>query len=402
MADREELLPTAPVEADRLSALPDPVWRRLVPHLRRALVDLPEEQRTPRLRRLAAVPAKRLASGRTRRDVATVLAEGGTLWLDLRRRVLADEPLARDVAAALVAPPTPAPDAAPPPAEDVADDRVARLRDRARTLQAERDDARRRAEGEAARADREAAARQKLEAEVAELRERVAGLESAARDADEQRRAAVDRERRRSRTELAEAREELRAMRRAQAEEARRVRAADEARAADQERRAAASAAAAEPAPPPRLVPGRPSRLPERVRADTTEAADLLLHAGRLVLVDGYNVTRTHQPSLDLEGQRRWLTNLLASAVATRRIEPVLVFDGHGTTGAGSGRRDRGVVVAFTPEGITADDDIVFRAEAEDPGRAIVVVTDDRELRERLSLHRVDLLGTTAFLGALR
>ncbi len=135
---------------------------------------------------------------------------------------------------------------------------------------------------------------------------------------------------------------------------------------------------------------------------DTTEAVGLLLHAGRLVLVDGYNVTRSHRDDLDLEGQRRWLVNLVAGAAAARRIEPHVVFDGHATDGPGSSRRERGVVVVFTPQGVTADDDLVFEVEAVDPARPVTVVTDDRELRERLAPYRVDLVSTGGFLGALR
>ncbi len=58
--------------------------------------------------------------------------------------------------------------------------------------------------------------------------------------------------------------------------------------------------------------------------------------------------------------------------------------------------------VQFTAEGITADDDLVFQAEAIDPGTPLVVVTDDRELRDRLASLQVDLVPTGALVGALR
>jgi hypothetical protein len=391
-------LPTAPPDADRLTALDDGLWRRVVAHLRRAMAEVAEVEADPRLRRLVAVPSSRLVGGRARRDVVTMLASGGPLWMALRRRVLADPALTAALAEALAVGPTPAPPAAPEPAASVQDQgEVTRLRERVRQLKQERDAARRRAEGEAARADGEVAARQQAEAALAAAEERVAELRALLDDAASARASAVDRERRRGEAALVEVNEQLRRVRREQQEAVQRRRAADRA-AAVRTSRPEPSA----PVPPPRLVPGRPSRLPGEVHPDTTEAVQLLLHPGRRVLVDGYNVTRSHRDDLDLEGQRRWLVNLVAGAVASRRIEGHVVFDGHGTPGRGSGRRERGVQVAFTDEDVTADDDLVFRVAALPPDEPVVVVTDDRELRERLSPYRVDLVSTGGFVAALR
>lgn len=388
------MLPTTPPDAGRLGALDDDLWRQVVVHLRRSLVEAGEED--PRVRRLGTLPVSRLLGGRARRDAVAALAAGGPLWMALRRRVLADRDLARALGSALrddpVAPsPAPSP-AGPDPAE------LERLRDRVRRMREERDEARRRADGETARADREASARRDAEEALADARAEVAHLQGELAAAADQRTAAVERERRRGEATLAEVSEQLRQVRREHQERARRQRAADRAE----------EVAAARPAPPrpevrpARLVAGRPSRLPSAVHPDTTEAVDLLLHAGRLVLVDGYNVTRSHRDDLDLEGQRRWLVNLVAGAAAARRIEPHVVFDGHATDGPGSSRRERGVVVVFTPQGVTADDDLVFEVEAIDPSRPVTVVTDDRELRERLAPYRVDLVSTGGFVGALR
>lgn len=398
MADDDSTVPTAPPDATRLASLDDDVWRRVVVHLRRSLTEVEAVADDPRLRRVAAAPTSRLVSGRARRDAAAALAGGGPLWVDLRRRVVADPDLANAFAAALRADAAPAAASpAPPPAPDTVE--VDRLRERLRDVRAQRDEARRRAEGETARADRETEARRDLEDELASARERVAELETQLAAAAEERRAAVDRERRRGEATLAEVTEQLRRVRREQQDRVRRDRAAAQA----EQARAAQPAPRARSAPrAPRLVPGRPSRLPEHVQPGTTEAVDLLLHAGRLVLVDGYNVTRSHRGDLDLEGQRRWLVNLVAGAVATRRIEPRIVFDGHASEGPGSSRRERGVAIVFTPEGVTADDDLVFEVEATDPARPVVVVTDDRELRDRLAPYGVDVAPTLGFLGAVR
>ena len=339
--DGDTPLPTAPPDAGRLGGLDDDLWRRVVVHLRRSLAEVPGVEDDVRLRRLRSLPVSRLLGGRARRDAVVSLAEGGPLWVDLRRRLLADPEVAGQLARALQTP-SPTSDTvapAPRPVEGADPAELDRLRERLRRLREARDDARRRADGETARADREAATREQAEAALAEARAEVARLRDALEAAADQRASAVERERRRSQASLAEVTEQLRQVRREHQERARRDRAAEQ---AQQARAARPAPRTREPASPPRLVAGRPSRLPATVHPDTTEAVGLLLHAGRLVLVDGYNVTRTHRDDLDLEGQRRWLVNLAAGAASTRRIEPRLVFDGHATNGPGSQRRDRG------------------------------------------------------------
>lgn len=397
MSDTSPALPTAPPDADRLGRLDDDLWRGVLVHLRRSLREVAEAHGDPQARRLASVPASRLVSGRARRDVGAMLAGGGQLWLDLRRRLAGDPDLAARFGEALTSAPPPAPAPAPRPSgPDPAE--LQQSRERLRRMRDQRDDARRRAEGEAARAEREAAARVAAEQTVDELQRRVDALEEALARATSERQAAVERERRRGEAALADAADRLRELRREQQEQARRQQAASQARAAQE----ATPRPRARPTRTPRLVPGRPSRLPAGVEPGTTEAAQALLHAGRLVLVDGYNVTRTHRDDLDLEAQRRWLVNLVGGGAAARRIEPTVVFDGHTSHGPGSSRRERGVTVVFTPEGVTADDDLVFEVEALDPDRPVVVVTDDRELRDRLSRYGVDLLSTRGLVDALR
>lgn len=400
MADDDPTpLPTAPPDADRLAGLDDGAWRQVVAHLRRAMAEVAEVHPDPRLRRLVAVPTSRLVGGRARRDAVALLASGGPLWMALRRRVLADPALAAALAEALRADPPAAPPVDPVrPASDGPDPaELSRLRERVRQLKQERDVALRRAEGEAARADREAAARALSEDALAVARERTTELQARLDEAATERTAAVERERRRGEAALADASEQLRRVRRERQEEVRRRRAADR---AEEVRTSRPDPPA--PAPPPRLVPGRPSRLPGEVHPDTTEAVRLLLHPGRRVLVDGYNVTRSHRDDLGLEEQRRWLVNLVAGAVASRRIDATVIFDGHVTPGRGTGRRERGVQVVFTHEGVTADDDLVFEVDAMPPDDPVLVVTDDRELRARLVPYRVDLVSTGGFVAALR
>jgi hypothetical protein len=152
---------------------------------------------------------------------------------------------------------------------------------------------------------------------------------------------------------------------------------------------------------PARLRPGRPSRLPPGVRSGTREAVDALLHTGRLVIVDGYNLTRTQRDDLGLAQQRRWLVQALGTLVARTGIEPEVVFDSTVAGARGRQESSRGVRVRYTAEGLTADDEIVFEVEALEPDHPVVVVTDDRGLRERLYPYRVDLLDTASFRWAL-
>ena len=53
--------------------------------------------------------------------------------------------------------------------------------------------------------------------------------------------------------------------------------------------------------------------------------------------------------------------------------------------------------VHYTAEGLTADDEIVFAVAALERDVPVVVVTDDRGLRDRLRPYGVDLLATAVF-----
>ncbi|MFA9445714.1 NYN domain-containing protein [Egicoccus sp. AB-alg6-2] len=395
-----------PPPAAALLALPADAWGDLLPTIRAALNDVDDALATPAIRRLRAAPTGRLAGGRVRKEVCSLLGAGGPAWEALYRRLIADD-VARSWAETiraepLTAPPTVDPAASAAPAPTAPTEReLARTRERLRDARQERDALRRRLDGAESRAKQaeEAAASaearvQTTQAENVELRQRVEELEY-----DRER--AVARERRRGEAAQARLREELAELRRA-----------DEERRIEQrrhlERRRALEAEAAETqrkrrerrsSRTPRVVPGRPSSLPEGVARGSTEAARLLLHTGRVVLVDGYNLTRQHRDHLDLETQRAWLVQLLATAAMQRRIRPVVVFDGQRASVARPIIASREVEVRFTPEGITADDELVLAVEATD--EPVLVVTDDRELQARVRVSGADVVGTAAFLDAL-
>ncbi len=400
-----------------LEVLPVDLWGWLVPHVRAALLALPEEAVDARVARLRSAPAGRLAGGRTRRDVIRVITSGDAVWSELHERVraapdrpgtldgLLDGTLALGDGIPADTDATDATDAsgAPTPAEGSgARDEVRRYRERARRLQRERDDLRRRLDG----AERRAAnAERRAEQVTAELATTVQQLEQVHRDvaeagAREEQRLARGRRRREAERrgrddELAQARREAHELR----AELRRVR----------EQVASVPQPSTEPSPTTtharavgdRLLPGRPSTLPVDVTPGTREAVDVLLHRGRLVYVDGYNLTRTQRPDLDLAAQRRWLVQALGTLIARTGIEATVWFDAH--LGSNGGRQEQSgrVRVRFTEQGLTADDELVFAVEALEPDVPVVVVTDDRELRDRLRPYAVDHLRTATFRWVL-
>ena len=338
---------------------------------------------------VAEQPTGRLVAGRGRTQVVELLVDDAELAAAVMERVPGP---ARAASSGPGEPP------ASPDAAGVAtrDEEGARVRQRARVLREERDTWRRRAEGAEARAEQAERALAEQAAREQDLRDTVAGLRQELAEAAAERDRAVVRERRRRDGEVARLEADLAALRRA--EESRRADQSRRERAA--RRRPVTDHAASGDAPVPRVPPGRPTRLPPDVVPGTTEAARALLGPGRLVLIDGYNLTLNHRADLDLEGQRNWLVGLCSNAVPVHRIRPVIYFDGQRASGVRPAPGRQAVQVRFTPEGITADDELVLAVEATD--EPVVVVTDDRELIERVSASGADVVGTVAFLGVVR
>jgi len=409
-------LPPGPPDVDTWMGLPDDLFARIVPHVRRALAAMEGVQVTPEVSRLRALPATKLGRGRSRRRLLRALSDGGPLWVVVRTRVEGDRDLVRDLVEGLAA--GQEPDRGDDGADDVAarlaaarrlTDDLRRQRDEARE---ERDTARRQRDGAHGR---EASLRDEvtsLQATVADLEAAVDRLEVRAADARESVEDAVAREARRGVTaredlaaELAAARREVDDLRRERARREATTTRPGPARSASVTSRSPTSSGVGRRRPhvgaPEGVVPGRPSRLPAGLRVDTREGALALLRAVPTVLVDGYNVTRTHRSDLDLAGQRDWLVNGLATLAARIGVHPTVVFDAHLDGQAGATTRGA-VRVQFSHRGVTADDEIVLAVEVLEPDAPIVVVTDDRELRARLAPRRIDLLPTAALAGLVR
>ncbi|WP_070197474.1 NYN domain-containing protein, partial [Streptomyces oceani] len=100
------------------------------------------------------------------------------------------------------------------------------------------------------------------------------------------------------------------------------------------------------------------------------------------LVVDGYNVTKAGYPTLPLEKQRLRLLGGLAVLAAQSGAEMTCVFDGAELSTPVLLAPPRGVRVLFSKPGETADELIRRLVRAEPPGRAVVVVSSDREVAD--------------------
>ena len=370
-ADGEREAPTAA----QLAALTPDAWSVVLRHARAVLAAMEEATLDARLKRLRAAPPSKLVGGRMRDELCRAIAQDGVLWRELSGR-LDEDPDAADIdwAADRPAAPKTTPTRAKTPAP--ADDD--RLRERVRALRDEVDVARRRAVGAEARV-------RALEADLAASTARGDALAAERETLDralvaaaDERREALARAQRGHERELTREREENRRLRR-ELEERERDRRRDE------RARAGIDAAARE-----EVSSYRTSR-----RTAAAGSSSGALKAGRAVLVDGYNVTKRQMEHLPLEQQRQWLVRLLEALAARRGVHPTVVFDG--TEDGGRAPRARGVHVRFSA-GEKADDTIVRIVDERGDAAPLVVVTDDRELRQRLPPDRTVLMGVVEFL----
>ncbi|WP_233617740.1 MULTISPECIES: NYN domain-containing protein [Actinomadura] len=124
--------------------------------------------------------------------------------------------------------------------------------------------------------------------------------------------------------------------------------------------------------------------LPGRALSDSDpQLLDRLLTLPQVhLVVDGYNVTKTGYGELPLADQRSRLVSGLGGLAAQTRAEVTCVFDGAELDGPVAIAAPRGVRVKFSSPGQTADELIGELVRAEPPGRAVVVVSSDREVAD--------------------
>lgn len=165
-----------------------------------------------------------------------------------------------------------------------------------------------------------------------------------------------------------------------------------------------ASAPGERPARRARPARRQPVALPPAVFDDSFEAADYLVRVpGMLLVVDGYNVTISSWPHLELPRQRHHLVNALAELAI--RLGPAVhvVFDGTDSGGrfgppAVARRRMR---VTFSPEGVDADEVIVDQVEHLDASQPVVVATDDRRVRDEVARRGANVMSVAQLLAVI-
>ncbi len=136
--------------------------------------------------------------------------------------------------------------------------------------------------------------------------------------------------------------------------------------------------------------------------ADDPAVLEQLLALPRVhLVVDGYNVTKSGYGTLPLEQQRARLLSGLAALAARTRAEVTCVFDGTTLGVPVLAAPPRGVRVLFSVEGQTADELIDRLVRAEPPGRAVVVVSTDREVADRAAEAGARAVPSSALLRRL-
>ncbi len=158
-------------------------------------------------------------------------------------------------------------------------------------------------------------------------------------------------------------------------------------------------ASASRPRPRPRRV--RPLCPPGVVGNSRVGLDGMLRTRGVVLIVDGYNVSKTAWGDAPLEEQRERLTSALAELHLRIRCDVVVVFDGADVRGVPLPRRP-GVRVLFSDAGETADDVVV--REAAEPATTIpvVVASSDTELRVRAETVGAAVVQSSVLLSVLR
>ena len=162
--------------------------------------------------------------------------------------------------------------------------------------------------------------------------------------------------------------------------------------------RAPLAAASSRPRPRPRRT--RPA-CPPGVVADSRAGLDGMLRTrGVLLVVDGYNVSKTAWGDSPLEEQRERLVAALAELHLRIRCDVTVVFDGADVRGVPLPRKP-GVRVVFSDAGETADDVVVREAGAPATTIPIVVASSDAEVRTRAEVVGAAVVQSAVLLSVL-
>ena len=142
-----------------------------------------------------------------------------------------------------------------------------------------------------------------------------------------------------------------------------------------------------------------PLALPGGLISTSAEAAAHLMRSNAIVVIDGYNVSKLAWPSRSLEQQRDALIDRVEALARRHSLDVVVVFDGASVVG--SHRRGSRVLarVVYSPEGISADDVIRTEVDRVPADRAVVVVTNDREIARDVRAVGANVIPSNAFIA---
>jgi predicted RNA-binding protein with PIN domain len=169
------------------------------------------------------------------------------------------------------------------------------------------------------------------------------------------------------------------------------------------------------PAPPPPRAVSRPAepvngrmprrralRIPRGMHVGTEEAdAWLLTEAEAAVVVDGYNVAKLGWPDAVLADQRERLLDVLDDLANRYHTTVEVVFDGADVGPIRSARRRR-VAVRFSPPQVLADDVIRELVASYPPTDPIVVVTNDRAVAHDVRAAGANVVTSDGLLAIAR
>jgi predicted RNA-binding protein with PIN domain len=141
---------------------------------------------------------------------------------------------------------------------------------------------------------------------------------------------------------------------------------------------------------------------PAGLAVDTPAGLDGVLRSrGVLLVVDGYNVSKTAWGGASAEEQRTRLVAALAELHLRLRCDVVVAFDGADVRGVPLPRRP-GVRVVFSGAGEEADDVVVREAAAPPRTVPVVVVSSDGAVRRRSEAEGAVAVGANTLLAVLR
>jgi predicted RNA-binding protein with PIN domain len=127
----------------------------------------------------------------------------------------------------------------------------------------------------------------------------------------------------------------------------------------------------------------------------------MLRTRGVLLVVDGYNVSKTAWGDAPLEEQRERLVAALAELHLRIRCDVIVAFDGAEVRGVPLPRKP-GVRVVFSDPGETADDVVVREAGAPPTTIPVIVASSDAEVRTRAEGVGAVVVKSSVLLSALR